>query len=135
MFSEELTEAMPSRKQPATLQDMAMDILVGFYTQYCQDCSFEYSVDELHQGAVFIRTNIGSQMPRKIAAEFDNRFLKTLSRPPWEPGLIIPSSHLRIVLEVLMDQKVVRLKCSSAILAAFHPEDVHRLRGLIQERV
>lgn len=122
---------MPRVRQPVPLQDSAMGTLIKNCTIACYRCGIEESLHELHQAVTFIKDNIGSSMPKKLAVEFYNGLLEELSFPG-HPRLCPPFCHLRIVVNIITDEKLIGLKCTSKILDSLGPREIRRVRGFTE---
>lgn len=115
---------MPKLKQPALLLKMAMNVLVDYFADYCHKSSVEGSVEKLRRGVAFIKEDVGPSLPFQLAPAFYERFLREFLGP--DAGHI--ASHQRVVLEVIMDRKMIGLKCPN--IGSLDMDDAHRIQGL-----
>lgn len=122
---------MPCVKQPAPLQDTAMGVMVEYFSTLCHKYGGENSLHKLRQAVAFIKQNVGSNMPKKFAVEFYNGFLGTLSLRD-HLRLRTAFCHLRIALDIVMDETLIGLKCTSQILNSLRPKEISRVRGFTE---
>lgn len=106
-----------------------MDMLVVLLLRLFRRFSRDDSLVELREFVSFVKSDIRPQMPVKLAAELYNRVLKEFSSPS-DVDLFPPRCHVEIVSQVLVDDDIAGLECSSEIFASLQPDDAVRIRGL-----
>lgn len=117
---------MPTRKEPASLQSIAMDILLKQIVNYCDDLSARESSENLCQGISVIKEEVHPRIVWHLLPKLCERFLNEFSskeRPEWQ---------YQAALEVIMDVDIIGLRCGGSILEYLDPQDGHRFRRLVE---
>lgn len=110
---------------PASLQETAKDVLVGFFSTYCYKCSIGGDLGKLRQVVAHMKEDLDPRIPCHLAADIYNEFMEKYSWPR-------EKRVLEIMMELIMDRKIIGLKCSSSNLDSL---DFHQLSRIndIQE--
>lgn len=119
---------MPQFKQPSTVQDIAMNCLVSFFKTRFDDCGNRYQFDELGRLVAGIKTDVHPRIPWPLAAEFYRRLLEL--HPIW--FFRYRTAAYKILMQVVMDEDIVGLKCPRRGLEHLDSDELSRIRGLIE---
>lgn len=121
---------MPKLKQPASLQNASMDVLVVFLADHCDRLSIANSLAELRQVIAGIKKDVSPHIPWHLSMEFHSRFLKEVENLQELRMDQAPDLHQKAILEVLMDHKIKGLRCEGQIVTYLHPCDAGRFDEL-----
>lgn len=127
---------MPEFEQQGSLRNMAMEALV----ESCWKNGYEYAVqivrewrsnkiptsmDKLRQFVAYIKEDLDPRIPRRLATKFYNQFLGECC---WKYERIV----MEILMQVIMDKKMIGLKLPGRILENLNFDELNRIRGVVE---
>lgn len=115
---------MPVFESPDPLRELAMKVLTDFFVGLCNKCITHRDYDLLRMCVAYIKDDLGPpRIPCLLAAdiysEILERFLRCRERIVYE-----------ITKELIIDRKIVGLRCSSRFLDILNFNELRRIEGL-----
>ncbi|XP_046748801.1 uncharacterized protein LOC124412720 [Diprion similis] len=128
---------MPKHKQPTLLQEMAFDLLVTHFVEYCQQqSSYQQNSRTLRESIVLIKKQLFPRLPPNLSmiSDFCTRFFDAFQVSCWKGSSAVHrtnrDSYIAEALEMMMDVKILRLQCTQSHLYHLDHNDFHRFQGL-----